>query len=589
MLVNLRISNFALIESLEIVFGKDLNVLTGETGAGKSIIIDAINLLLGERSSSETIRSGATRASIEGTFKIKLEVLEQVQNLGEVDLDEEQEIEINVRRELHHNGRNRVLINDQIATASVLKGLAPFLVQIHGQGEQQYLSSRSVQLDILDDFAQTHKLRRQVRNVYTKWKDLIAKLEKAVERSAELNRQREFLEFQLGEIDALDLQPNEDQELSAERNLLTQAEKIIEASAKAYSELYEADDSLLTRISLIERKLQELHFLGAIKNETLATLETGIIALTEVADELRRFASDFDYSPERLTEIETRLSQIERLKRKYGASLVEVEQQRQDLERKLGEADEIEALKSRLQGELSSVEKDYMAVAMKLSQQRLAAIKEFERLVKIELKSLKIRQPDFIVQIGGNGDTKQAGEAAKEVTGQVEKANGLDKSDWTAKGFDRIAFLFSANQGEQAKPLSQVASGGELSRLMLTLRTLSGRKEADGDYSPTPALIFDEIDIGISGQVAQTVGKKLQDLSRTQQTICVTHQPQIARYATHHFHVSKEIVEGRTITNLRLLSAEERVAELAQLIGGTKDIGSVREVARWLIEESDKY
>lgn len=588
MLVNLRINNFALIESLEIAFGKDLNVLTGETGAGKSIIIDAVNLLLGERTSSETIRSGASRASIEGCFVVHREVVDQVQSLGEIEFDEGQEIEINVRRELHNNGRNRVLINDQVSTAALLKSLAPFLVQIHGQGEQQHLTSKSVQLEILDDFAEARTLRRQVGSIYTRWKVIIAELEKASERSAELNRLREFLEFQLAEIQALDLRPNEDEELAVERNLLSQAEKIIEASTKSYGELYEADDSVLTRLALIERKLQELHYLGAINKETLATLETGVIALNEVAGNLRSFTNDFHYSAERLGEIETRLGQIERLKRKYGTSLTEVEQQRKELERKLVEADEIEILESRLQTELSFVEKDYIAAATKLSRHRVAAINEFERLVKIELKSLKIKQPDFVVGVGDDSEGKNSCEASEKTTGQFIERYGLDKSCWTAKGFDTVEFLFSANQGEKPKPLSQVASGGELSRLMLTLRTLCGRKNTVSDYLPLPTLIFDEIDIGISGQVAQTVGKKIRDLSRTQQIVCVTHQPQIARYAKHHFHVDKEVTEGRTSTNVRLLNADERVSELAQLIGGTKEAGSVHEAARWLIQESDK-
>ncbi len=576
MLVNLSISNFALIESLEIEFGSDLNVLTGETGAGKSIIIDAINLLLGERSSTEAIRSGAHRAAVEGTFRVNHEVIDQVQGLGEVELDNGHEIEINVRRELQHNGRSRVLINDQVTTAAVLKNLAPYLVQIHGQGEQHGLLSRSVQLEIVDEFANTRELRQQIGSIYAKWKSTTAKLEEAFARSAELHRQREFLEFQLREIEALDLRPNEDEELMAEHNLLSQAEKIIELSATAYSELYEADDSVLTRIAVIERKLQELNSLGALNDESLATLETAIIGMTEVADGLRRFSVDFDYSTERLAEVETRLAQIERLKRKYGASLTEVEHQRKELVRQLSEADEIDALIALLQAEVTQIESEYLATATALSGQRLTAIGEFERLVEIELKSLKMKQPTFRVQLNSRQEVD-------DTRGQKH----IEKSDWSASGIDRVEFLFSANQGEKARPLTHVASGGELSRLMLTLRTLCSRGSVRGENLRTPTLIFDEIDIGVSGQVAQTVGRKMRDLSHTQQTICVTHQPQIARYATHHFHVDKEFVAGRTQTSVRLLNSEERIAELAQLIGGTKEAGSVKEAARWLIHESE--
>ncbi len=578
MLKSINISDFAVVRRLHVEFGSGLNLLTGETGSGKSIIVDALGLLLVNRASPEQIRTGEEVALVEGIFEFAEEKAERVrENLAEIGVSLEED-EVLIRREINLRGRNRIFINDQHVTMATLRRLQPSLVEIHGQGEQRSLLSPQSHLDLLDSFAGCLDLRLRVADEFSLCQSAQSALRQLEQELMDHERDSELLQFQLTEIRSVGPRPGEDEELQAERKLLAHAERVMQIGAGAYAELYENDQSILARLAPIRRQLEELSEIDVRVASTLDMLETVTVSLTEVADALRRYREGIEVNPARLAEVEQRLAALERLKYKYKTDLRGVFEIQDELSKRLSGLTDLSAREHLLREALALAHARYSAAAKLLTACRREAAPRLERRVMGDLRHVALEQARFIVQIEtALNDTKMS----------QARASGLEEpltgAFFTSRGADQVEFLLSANPGENPRSLARTASGGELSRLMLTLRTAAkGENPVGAETSET--VVFDEIDIGIGGRVAEAVGRRLRMLSKVRQVLCVTHQAQIARFADHHFVVEKTVRNGRTITTAKELDADERVGELARMIGGAEDVTTTRDAARWLLE-----
>lgn len=582
MLKSLNISDFAVIRRLHIEFGTGLNLLTGETGSGKSIIVDALGLLLGNRASPEQIRTGEELARVEGIFELPQDKVERVLDaLSDVGVLLE-ENEVLIRREINLRGRNRIFINDQHVTMATLRALQPFLVEIHGQGEQRSLLSPQSHMDLLDSFAGCLELRRRVAEEFYGWQAAERALRQLEQELINRERDTELLQFQLMEIKSVAPRPGEDEELQAERKLLVHAERVMQIGSGAYAELYENDESVLARLATVRRQLEELSEIDARIASTLEMLENGVVSLSEVAEALRRYREGIEVSPGRLAEVEQRLVALERLKHKYRSDLRGVIEIQDELSKRLHGLTDLSAREESLREAVATARERYTASAQLLTARRKEAAPRLERRVMADLRHVALEQAQFIVQIETASPAKGVLESG--VTSESEELSA--GAFFTARGADQIEFLISANPGETPRPLARIASGGELSRLMLTLRT-TGMGDHPSGAPNAETVVFDEIDVGIGGRVAEAVGRRLKMLSNGRQVLCVTHQPQIARFADHHFVVEKTVQGGRTITTAKELGTDERVGELARMIGGSEDVSTTREAARWLLDNSD--
>lgn len=586
MLKSVNITNLAVIHKLKVELQPGLCLLTGETGAGKSIIVDALGLLLGRRGGAELIRTDAEMALVEGVFEVcgaaKRHVDEILDDVGVKVGDAD---ELIIRKELQQSGRSRIFVNDQRVTATTLKLLQPLLLEIQGQGEQYALASAHNQLELLDMYAQCQGLRQATARAFQQWHEASEALQGLRRRVAERERMGDFLRYQLNEIEKVAPEPGEDQSLTAERNLLTHAERALELCASSHFELYESDESILSKLASIRKRIQELSEIDGRVGEWAGMVENASLVLGEVADNLRGFGSGVDFSPRRLAEVEERLDQLEMLKRKYRRDIAGLHSLREELQTQLGElAGEVER-EGELVGLVERTQGEYAALAVRLSEKRHAAAPELERSVERELKQLALERARFQVLVETTPFEPEPLPGAAEV--ELKDKSARPAPTATRDGIDRVEFYLSANVGESPRPLGKVASGGELSRLMLGLRTVCfSRSGSDNAGGLDATLIFDEIDAGIGGKAAEAVGLRLKELARKQQVVCVTHQAQIARYADHHYVVSKEVDGGRTLTSLRLLKDEERVGELARMIGGSNEEEAVRETARWMLEKA---
>lgn len=589
MLKSINISNFAVIDRLRVDFQEGLNLLTGETGSGKSIIVDALGLVLGGRSSAAQIRTGERLAVIEGAFEVAGEADEQVlEVLAAAGIERESGEELIIRREITALGKSRIFINDQMAALATLRALQPFLVEIHGQGEQRSLLSAPSHLKLLDSFAGCASLRSELGEAYARWKSASKALE-AVERElADRERAEDLLKYQLAEINGIAPLAGEDEALSAEKRLLTHAEKILQIGTSAYAELYESDESVLSRLAHIRRRLLELVEIDPRLLSVKGMLEAGIMSLTDVADQLRGYGDSVEFSPARLAQIENRLADLERLKRKYNATLQGILDIQLELVGQLNRFSDLSARETLQREALAAARADYIDLAGRLTNCRRRGAPALAERVMEDLRQVAMEQARFIVSV----ETSAVQGAAKTAAAQREEEAStgsegpLDRAFFSPSGADRVEFLLSANPGENPRPLGRVASGGELSRLMLTLRTIGLSGEDLAQAAAT--VVFDEIDVGIGGRVAEAVGRRLKALSARRQVLCVTHQPQIARFALHHYVVDKSVENGRTVTSVKSLEGEARVRELARMIGGAEDAQSTREAARWLLEKASE-
>lgn len=581
MLKYLNISNFAVINRLEVSFDSGLNLLTGETGSGKSIIVDSLSLLMGARSSTLQVRTGERVATVEGLFEVDSEGRVKVKKiLEEAGIEIEDGTELLIRREIHANGRSRIFVEDQSVTAALLRSLQPFLVAIHGQGEQRSLLSAQSQMELLDSFGSNLPLRKRTAQVYARWRAALEELSTLEREMLERERAVDLLQYELSEIKRIAPKPLEDEELLAERKLLIHAEKLLQLGAGAYTELYERDGSVIDRLSALRRQLEELSAIDVRIQPLLDMLQQSLAALTEIAEGLRHYGEGVEFSPQRLAQIEERLSDLERLKRKYNTDLAGILKVQDDLSGRLQRLGDLSGRESALRIELSEAEAEYHKIAGQLTERRLRAAETLGTRVIEDLKFVAMEHARFFVHV-------QTSKAPPQLSAGSDNDGDLGDGYFSPHGADRVEFYLSANPGEEPRPLSRVASGGELSRLMLTLRTVCMNQQGVATGTEGATIIFDEIDVGIGGRVAEAVGRRLKTLADTRQVLCVTHQPQIARFADQHFIVSKALERGRTATTVRRLDAEERVGELARMIGGGEESAQTTiEAARWLLESA---
>ncbi|HEX5601507.1 MAG TPA: DNA repair protein RecN [Pyrinomonadaceae bacterium] len=551
MLQFLNISNIALIDDMQVEFESGLNLLTGETGSGKSIIVDALGVLIGGRFSSDLIKSGAERASIEGLFSVTpnpdLELL--LENAGL-----EQTNELIIRRELSSTGRNKIFINNQLATQSLLRDLRPYLVDIHGQGEQQTLFNPETHLEILDAFAGNVGLRGEVAEAYGGWTAVRRELDSLRHDEAKKFQLVDTLKFQIAELERAQLSPGEDEKLEEERRRLANVEKLTTLCQSSYSRVYEDDGAAVTRVRQTLKEVEELAEYEPSFRDYLEGLETSRVLLEELSFSLRDFADRLEFSPTRLEEIEDRLAELSRLKRKYGGSIAASLEHLAISEDRLRQIETSDERERELNVELAAAHERFLELARKLHKERVRAAKKFEQAVEKGIAEVAIDNARFQVQVNDSVDS----------AGQ--------------KGIDHTEFYFSANVGEEVKPLARVASGGEASRLMLVLKTV-----ANGSQFPR-TIVFDEIDTGIGGRVSEAVGIKLKKLAQTNQVLCVTHQPQIARFADSHLVVQKEALKGRTQVSVGRLDKAGRVEEIARMLTGAEITESARKHAKELLK-----
>lgn len=553
MLTLLKINNVALIDELAIEFGEGLNLLTGETGSGKSIIVDSLGALTGERVSNDLIKQGEETARIEGLFSITAdaEIRSALDESG-IEADDGREIDLIVRREISLSGKNRVFVNNQLVTQGFLKQIGPRLADIHGQGEQAALYDVASHLAMLDEHAGLGSPKAAVAAAFEQWSAVRSELSALEKGEAEKLQLLDILRFQVDEIGRTGLRVGEDTELEDEKRRLNNVEKLSALSADAFSLLYDNEHSSLATLDRAAKIIAEL----AEYDARFRGFEDGLDAARAVAAELgsaaRDFSSSLEFSPERLDEIENRLAEIARLKRKYGESIELVLEHLRVSDERLKNIETAEFREEELKKQLDAAKGVYLKAAGLLHDARVKAAAEFSKAVENDLKDVALEKAKFEVRF-------------------------TDAELFSASGSDVVEFYFSANPGEPPRPLAKVASGGEASRLMLILKTASHAKDTG------KTAVFDEIDIGIGGRVAEAVGRKLKDLAKVSQVFCVTHQPQIASLADRHYLVEKAIGDQTTHVSVRELGPAERVDEIARMLAGERITDAARENARSML------
>lgn len=531
--------DYAVVDRLQVRFHHGLNLLTGETGSGKSIVVDALGLLLGGRASTDMIRSGRERARVSGVFEIGAGASGVLDRAG---FDTEPG-ELLLDREIQANGKGRVYVNHRPASVTLLKELAPHLGDIHGQHDQQLLFEAAAQLAMLDAFAKAGMQRGKVRELYAQWKHLAGEIAELESADQETLRLLDLWQFQKKEIESAGLRAGEDVELEAERRVQMNAGRLLETAGAAFEALYESPESALTVVKSVAKKLDELARIDDQMGAMRQALDPAVIAIQDAADSLRDYLGRVEANPARLEEIESRLAAIDKLKRKYGGSVDEIVAFGEDAARKIAE---VETAGERLEGlrrEQKQVAEQYECAAAELTGLRKAAASKLAKRVEEELKPLAMERTVFRIPV--------------------------EPTAWSEAGADRVQFLVSPNAGEEPRPLERVASGGELSRIALALKTcLVGAKS--GDAAAVRTLVFDEIDAGIGGRAADGVARRLKALAKENQVLCVTHLAQIACFADHHYRVGKFERGGRTVAEIEELTGKSSTEEIGRMLSGQK-------------------
>jgi len=526
------VEDYAVVDRLRVRFHPGLNLLTGETGSGKSIVVDALGLLLGGRASSDMIRSGKERARVSGVFEIGAAAGNVLEQAG----FETEDSELLLDREIQANGKSRVYVNHRLASVSLLKELAPHLGDIHGQHDQQLLFGAAAQLAMLDAFAKAGGKRARVGELYTAWKRVSGEIAELESADQEKLRLLDLWQFQKKEIEGAELRSGEDAELEAERRVQQNAGRLLETAGASFDALYESPGSALSVVKSIAKKLDDVARVDQQMAAMRQALDPALIAIQDVSDSLRDYLGRLEANPARLEEIELRLAALDKLKRKYGGSVDEILCFLEDVARKIAEVETAGERLEMLRREQEKLGGEYERAAADLTAVRATAAAKLAKRVEEELKPLAMERTVFRIPI--------------------------EPAAWSENGADRVEFLVSPNAGEEPRPLERVASGGELSRIALALKTcLVGVKERGASAART--LVFDEIDAGIGGRAADGVARRLKALAEESQVLCVTHLPQIACFADHHYRVEKFERGGRT------------VAEIEELVGGasTEEIG----------------
>jgi DNA repair protein RecN (Recombination protein N) len=570
MLHEIHIQNYAVIDDLTVEFYPGLNLLSGETGSGKSIVVDALGLALGGRGSNDVIRTGCESATVTAVFRSPAQPpwkpwLEQYGLAGT------SEEEIILRRVIHSNGRSRLLVNDQPVTLAAVKVLADLLVEVHGQNEQVTLFSSESQLELLDRFMGADELRDQVAELYERRRQLETEVESLSQNEQDRLRTMDLLRFQLRELDQAELESGEDDRLEEEKHVLAHREKIQTAVSTAYGALYEEENSACERAAIAGRALDGLCEFDSTFEAHVASLREAKAQLEDVALTLRDYVKNLDANPHRLEEVEDRLELLDRIKRKYGKTIGESIAYREQVRQQLSGLEHSDERREGLERELQQAAAEYRKAAEQLSQKRRVAAGRMEKLIQKELAALSMEKTRFAVQF-------ETGSRAEPPAGGPN-------------GIDSMEFRISPNPGEDLRPLGRIASGGELSRIMLALKTVLGsERPGRGNHAKnvmSPTFIFDEVDTGIGGRVAESVGQRLKRLAQTAQVICVTHLAQIACFADHHYYVEKFERNGRSHTSVRHLDGQkERAGELARMLSGSQVTDAVLKHAATMLKQA---
>jgi DNA repair protein RecN (Recombination protein N) len=580
-LAELRLENYAVIDNLVVGFGQGLNLLTGETGAGKSILIDALALLLGDKASSDVIRTGAERAVVSAVFEVESAAEKSLAKILEANgLDESEDGSVILRREIAAGGKGRAFVNNQPATVAVLRLLAPHLATIHAQNESILNFDGPARLELLDAFAGSQL--EPVETAFAAWKAVRERIDELERGEQDRLRLVDLWVFQKREIEEARLQGGEDERLEAEKRILANAERIYNAAMNAFDLLYEGNGSTASSLRAAQKQVEELARYEPKFQEALTALESARISVEDVGATVRDYAGGIHASPEHLAQVEDRLAALDRLKRKYGPTLDEVIKFGEDVSRKLSEVENKDEILRVLRAELGKAAEEYLRLARILSRKRADAVRRLEKLVETEINDL-----------------------AMKAAFRIEMTSAEEEGNWSGTGIDSVVYMISTNPGEPLRRMEHIASGGELSRVMLALKVSveegdpAVRKKRDGgDQSPTSrkgrekwgargtqrTLVFDEIDTGIGGSAAEAVGKKLKALARSNQVLCVTHLPQIATFGDHHYVIEKKESGGRTRTSVRVVTGEERTEEVARMLSGAKLTETSRKHAEQMIK-----
>jgi len=562
-LAELRLENYAVIDNVVIEFLPGLNLLTGETGAGKSILIDALGLLLGDKASAEVIRTGTERAVVVGVFESEGPAAKSIEAILESNGLDAEDASLILRREIAAGGKGRVFVNNQPATVAVLKQLAPHLGIIHAQNESIVNFDASARQALLDAYAGVEL--QDVAEAFEGWKQLRRRIAELEQDEQDRMRLLDLWKFQSREIDEAKLAPGEDEKLEAEKRVLANAERIYGAAINAFDLLYEGSASTSSSLRAAQKHLEELSRYEPKFQEALDALESARISVEDVGATLRDYAGGIQASPERLAEIEERLALLDKMKRKYGPALGQVLAYGDELLRKLSEMENKDQVLGELRAQMAVAAERYRKAARGVSRKRSEAARKLEKLVEAEVNDLAMRA-SFAITV----DEHEAEE------------------HWTASGTNSVIYQIATNAGETMRPLEQIASGGELSRVMLALKaSVESGVNAVGKKRNSAAqrtLVFDEIDTGIGGRAAEAVGKRLKALSKGNQVLCVTHLPQIATFADHHYLIEKRTAGGRTKTAVRQIMGEERTEEVARMLSGAKLTETSRKHAEQMIK-----
>jgi len=547
------VENYAVVEHVRVRFHAGLNLLTGETGSGKSIVVDALGLVLGGRASADMVRSDSVRARISAIFEAPQ------QALGRALLEDAgvpvEDGELLIEREVLAGGKSRAFLGNRPVTAALLRQLAPFLGDIHGQHEQQQLFSPQSQLELLDEFAGLEESREQVSRIFREWRGFQTELETLEKSEQEKLRLADLWSFQKKEMEAAALKPGEDVELENERAVLKNVARLQDSANAAYSALYDSPESASAQVRTAIKKLDDLSRIDGSLAPVLETLKSAAIGVDEASFAIRDYLDRLEADPDRLEQVESRIDLIHRLKRKYGSSLEEVLAFLENVRAQIAAAESAGERKTKLESELARSSEAYRQAAASLTKLRAAAAGKLTRKVESELGSLALENAVFQIA--------------------VQAAN------WSEQGADRVEFLISANLGEEPRPLDKVASGGELSRIALALKTSAGRSARTNEVQRT--LVFDEIDTGIGGGVAEAVGRRLKKLSASNQVLCVTHLAQVAGFADHHYFVEKREVKGRTVAEIEELTGQARTREIGRMLSGQRVTAEALKQAEQLI------
>ncbi len=557
MLEELRVRNLAIFEDLTIQLGPGLTVLTGETGAGKSLLVDAIQLLVGARASADVVRFRAKTAFVEGRFALKDPNAEAVRQILQREELLDAEDEVTISREVRSDGRSVGRVNGRLVRVGLLRELGEHLVDVHGQSDHLSLLRPRTQLDLLDRYGGNLPLRQEHERAYAELADAIARLSALRSRARDLERERDLVRFELQEIEGAELSPEEEEELEAERRRLANTEQLLGLAQQALAALGENEHGAPTATELVGMAYKSVLDLARIDEQQLPLAERLAVVseeLDEVCRQLLRYAESLEYDPDRLAGIERRLYQIERLKRKYGSSIAEILEYAAELRKRLEELESEQSEEPAVRERIDTLARHLEALSGKLSAARTSAAQRLEKAVKRELRDLQFRQAEFRIHLV----PPRRSPLVLPDGGRLELA---------PLGAEEALMMISPNPGEPAKPLGETASGGETARMMLAL------KVALAEVDTVPTLIFDEVDQGVGARAGLVVGRKLHQLAQRHQVLCVTHLPQVAAFASRHYRVRKSTVRGRTVAEVTELRGEDRVVELAEMIGTTRPAG----------------